>query len=97
MVSSVLPNVKPSTQTIKPSGILKPQLTTVSSPTCQPSVKNSYPNCYNCIILQVDGYEADDIIAALATYFGNQQKPVLIHSNDADFQSLLNDYVSITG
>jgi len=54
------------------------------------------PNCYNCIILQVDGYEADDIIAALATYFGDQQKPVLIHSNDADFQSLLNDYVSIT-
>lgn len=54
------------------------------------------PNCYNCIILQVDGYEADDIIAALATHFGDQQKPVLIHSNDADFQSLLNDYVSIT-
>ena len=54
------------------------------------------PHCYNSIVIQVDGYEADDIIAALANYFGQQQKQVLIHSNDADFQALLNDYVSIT-
>lgn len=54
------------------------------------------PFCYNAIVIQVDGYEADDIIAALANYFGSQQKQVLIHSNDADFQALLNDYVSIT-
>ena len=54
------------------------------------------PFCYNAIIIQVDGYEADDVIAALAIYFGQQQKHVLIHSNDADFQALLNDYITIT-
>jgi len=53
------------------------------------------PYCGNTLVIKKDGLEADDIIAALTnTYKGTH--PILIHSNDADFQALVCDTVKVT-
>ena len=53
------------------------------------------PYCGNTLIIKKDGLEADDIIAALVNTYKSTH-PILIHSNDADFQTLVSDTVKVT-
>ena len=54
------------------------------------------PYTSNAIIIKQDGFEADDIIAALVNHFAPAKNPILIHSNDADFLALTNELVTVT-
>lgn len=46
----------------------------------------------NCMQLEVPGYEADDVIATLAS---QSQDQIVIDSNDADFLALVNERVKV--
>lgn len=45
--------------------------------------------------LEVNGYEADDIIASFIRYYKNDYERIIIHSNDSDMYYLVSDNVEI--
>ncbi|RMH63066.1 MAG: DNA polymerase I [Calditrichaeota bacterium] len=47
----------------------------------------------NFVLLEKDGYEADDIIGTLAKQFGSPETDVFILSGDKDMAQLVNDHV----
>ncbi len=49
----------------------------------------------NFVLLEMDGYEADDIIGTLATRFASNDLDVYIVSGDKDMAQLVNDHVFI--
>lgn len=48
---------------------------------------------YNIPILEVSGYEADDVIGTLATQAGKQQIPTYMMTPDKDYGQLVSEYV----
>jgi len=52
-------------------------------------------HCKNTFVMKQPCMEADDVIAALVEQYRASQQ-ILIHSNDADFQALVNENVSVS-
>ena len=50
-------------------------------------------NAYNIPILEVQGYEADDVIGTLATQAGNKSIPTYMLTSDKDYGQLVTDSV----
>jgi hypothetical protein len=53
------------------------------------------PHCKHTFVMKQPCMEADDLIAALVEQYRASQQ-ILIHSNDADFQALVDENVSVT-